>query len=323
MAKTALISGLSGQDGSYLADLLLGKGYRIFGLLRKPDEWGSAEHLQGEVEVSAIDLDCRKSWWQLLDATAPDEIYHLAGLSYVPDSWDDPSQTLKINTHPVCHLLRWMVETRSSARLFFASSSEVFGYQASGWQNERSSLCPSNPYAISKAAAQQMIQAYRQRDGLFACSGILFNHESPRRPLHFVTRKISHAAAAIRLGLKDHVVLGNLDAGRDWGSAKDFVDCFWRSLQAHQPDDYVIGTGQISTVRNLLDIAFGHVGLDWQAYVQQDPRLLRPLESRPMQADSSKAQTQLGWKLSQSVQQWLCDMVDHDLRLLQTTDHRS
>jgi GDPmannose 4,6-dehydratase len=138
-----------------------------------------------------------------------------------------------------------------------------------------------------------------------------------------VTRKISHAAAAIRLGLQDHVVLGNLDAGRDWGSAKDFVDCFWRSLQSPQADDYVIGTGQISTVRNLLDIAFGHVGLDWQKHVQQDARLLRPLESRPMQADSSKAQSQLGWTLSQSVSQWLCEMVDHDLRLLQTPDHRS
>ena len=321
MAKRALITGITGQDGSYLAELLLEKGYEVFGMMRRlsaPNTW-RIEHLLDRITLRPADLLDQLSLLRLVDEIRPHEIYNLAAMSFVPASWDQPMLTGEFNSQGVTRLLDAVRRVDPSIRFYQASSSEMFGKVREVPQNELTPFYPRSPYGVSKVFAHYITVNYRESYNLFAVSGMLFNHESPRRGLEFVSRKVTDGVARIKLGLANTLPIGNLDAHRDWGFAADYVRAMWMMLQRPAPDDYVIATGVSHSVRELVEIAFGHVGLDWQKFVRVDPSLLRPAEVEHLLGDSSKARAELGWKPTVDFKQLVELMVDADLHRLSTS----
>jgi GDPmannose 4,6-dehydratase len=333
MARRALITGITGQDGSYLAELLLEQGYEVFGMVRRssaPNVW-RIEHLLDRLTLRPADLLDQLSMLRLIDDVRPHEIYNLAAMSFVPASWDQPMLTGEYNAQGVTRLLDAVRRVDPTIRCYQASSSEMFGKVRETPQSELTPFYPRSPYGVSKVFAHYITVNYRESYDLFAVSGMLFNHESPRRGLEFVTRKVTHGVARIKLGLADTLSIGNLEARRDWGFAGDYVRAMWLMLQQEHPDDYVIATGISHSVRDLIEIAFGHAGLDWERHVKVDPALLRPAEVDHLLGDASKAKAQLGWTPQVDFKQLIEMMVDADLERLSslppaaarslTTDH--
>ena len=314
----ALITGITGQDGSYLAELLLDKGYEVFGVVRRTSHhsYERIEHLLDRVEIVAADLLDQHSLTVVLQEVRPDEVYNLAAQSYVPTSWTQPVLTGEFTALGVTRILEAIRLVHPSARFYQASSSEMFGKVTETPQRETTRFYPRSPYGVAKVYGHWITVNYRESYGLYAVSGILFNHESPRRGIEFVTRKVSDGVARIKRGLATELRLGNLDARRDWGFAGDYVDAMWRMLQQPEPRDYVVGTGIAHSVRELVEIAFGHVGLDWQRYVVQDPRFVRPAEVDLLLADPSRARAELGWVPRLPFEDLVRLMVDEDLRRL-------
>jgi GDPmannose 4,6-dehydratase len=321
MAKRALITGITGQDGSYLAELLLEKGYEVYGMVRRasaPNLW-RIEHIVDRVVLKPADLLDQLSLLRLVDEVRPTEIYNLAAMSFVPASWDQPMLTGEFNAQGVTRLLDAVRTVDTGIRIYQASSSEMFGKVREVPQTEQTPFYPRSPYGVSKVFAHYITVNYRESYNLFAVSGMLFNHESPRRGLEFVTRKVTDGVARIKLGLAEFLPIGNVDAQRDWGFAGDYVRAMWMMLQKDHPDDYVIATGVSHSVRELLEIAFARVGLDWQKYVRVDPALLRPAEVDHLLGDPSKARAELGWAPSVDFKQLVEMMVDADLELIGST----
>ncbi|HEU4681998.1 MAG TPA: GDP-mannose 4,6-dehydratase [Gemmatimonadales bacterium] len=314
----ALITGVTGQDGSYLAELLLSKGYEVVGVVRRTSHhsYERIEHLLDRIEVVAADLLDQHSLTVVLQDSRPDEVYNLAAQSYVPTSWTQPVLTGEFTALGVTRILEAIRLVHPSARFYQASSSEMFGRVAETPQRETTSFYPRSPYGVAKVYGHWITVNYRESYELFAVSGILFNHESPRRGIEFVTRKVTDAVARIKLGLARELRLGNLDARRDWGFAGDYVEAMWRMLQQPTPQDYVIGTGQTHSVRDLVGAAFGHVGLDWRKHVVTDPKFVRPAEVDLLQADPSKARRELGWSPRVKFEELVAMMVDADLERL-------
>src|SRR6476659_3696454 len=287
----ALITGITGQDGSYLAELLLGKGYEVVGVVRRTSHhsYERIEHLLDRIEVVAADLLDQHSLTVVLQDTRPDEVFNLAAQSYVPTSWTQPVLTGEFTALGVTRILEAIRLVHPSAKFYQASSSEMFGRVTETPQSEKTTFYPRSPYGVAKVYGHWITVNYRESYGLYAVSGILFNHESPRRGIEFVSRKVTDGVARIKLGLATELRLGNLDARRDWGFAGDYVDAMWRMLQQPTAQDFVIGTGVCHTVRELVEAAFGHVGLEWQRYVTTDPRFLRPAEVDQLLGDATKA----------------------------------
>jgi len=316
----ALITGITGQDGAYLAQLLLGKGYEVFGLLRR----SASSHLLGErlrwlgveEQVRMLDGDIAdlSSLLRVMEEAAPDEVYNLAAQSFVKASWQQPLLTGQVTAMGASNLLEAVRLLRPAARFYQASSSEMYGMAQQERQNERTPFYPRSPYAVSKLYAHWITVNYRESFGLHASSGILFNHESPLRSIEFVTRKITDGAARIRLGLAGTLPMGNLDARRDWGHARDYVQAMWMMLQQPRADDYVVATGRTVSVREFCRMAFAHVGLDFERHVTVDPRFLRPAEVDVLQGDASKARQVLGWRPETSLEEMVAEMVEADLR---------
>jgi len=318
MAKRALVTGITGQDGSYLAELLLDNGYEVYGMMRRSSAsnlW-RIEHLLDRLTLKPADLLDQLSLLRLIDEVRPTEIYNLAAMSFVPASWDQPMLTGEYNAQGVTRLLDAVRQVDTSIRIYQASSSEMFGKVREVPQTEKTPFYPRSPYGVSKVFAHYITVNYRESYNLFAVSGMLFNHESPRRGLEFVTRKVSDGVARIKLGLAETLSIGNLDAHRDWGFAGDYVRAMWMMLQRPSPDDYVVATGVSHSVRDLVEIAFAHAGLDWQRYVRVDPALLRPAEVEHLLGDASKARAELGWKPTVDFRQLVEMMVDADLQRL-------
>jgi GDPmannose 4,6-dehydratase len=315
MAKRALITGITGQDGSYLAELLLQQGYQVFGVVRRLSASNSwrIEHLRDRITLLNADLLDQLSLIKAVEEAQPDEFYNLAAMSFVPASWDQPMLTGEFNSQGVTRALEAIRQVNPGIRFYQASSSEMFGRVREVPQTEMTPFYPRSPYGVSKVFGHYITVNYRESYGLFACSGILFNHESPRRGLEFVTRKVTDGVARIRLGLADHLALGNLDAHRDWGFAGDYVRAMWLMLQQDQPDDYVVAMGVAHSVKDLVSEAFSHVGLDWQAHVRTDPRFLRPAEVDHLIGDPAKARRVLGWQPSVDFPGLVRMMVDADL----------
>ncbi len=314
----ALITGVTGQDGSYLAELLLSKGYEVVGMVRRTSHhsYERIEHLLGQVEIVAADLLDQHSLTQVLQETRPDEVYNLAAQSYVPTSWTQPVLTGEFTALGVTRILEAIRLVHPAARFYQASSSEMFGKVQETPQSERTPFYPRSPYGVAKVYGHWITVNYRESYGIYAVSGILFNHESPRRGIEFVTRKVTDGVARIKLGLAGELRLGNLDARRDWGFAGDYVDAMWRMLQQPEAEDYVIGTGKAHSVRDLVQAAFRHVGLDWEKYVVQDPRYMRPAEVDVLLADPRKAESRLGWKPTVEFDDLVAMMVDADIERL-------
>jgi GDPmannose 4,6-dehydratase len=318
MAKRALITGITGQDGSYLAELLLEKGYEVFGTVRRssaPNYW-RIEHLLDRVTLKPADLLDQLSLLRVIDEVRPTEIYNLAAMSFVPASWDQPLLTGEYNAQGVTRLLDAVRQVDTSIRIYQASSSEMFGKVLEMPQTETTPFYPRSPYGVSKVFAHYITINYRESYNLFAVSGMLFNHESPRRGIEFVTRKVSDGVARIKLGLATTLSIGNLDAHRDWGFAGDYVRAMWLMLQQDTPADYVIATGVSHSVRDLVEVAFARVGLDWQKHVRIDPAFLRPAEVEHLLGDASKAKADLGWTPSVDFKKLVEMMVDADLARL-------
>ncbi|HET6464316.1 MAG TPA: GDP-mannose 4,6-dehydratase [Nitrospiria bacterium] len=313
--KKALITGITGQDGSYLAEMLLSKGYRVYGMVRRSstENFERIEHLRDRIELRQADLLDQLSIINLIRATRPEEIYNLAAQSFVPTSWEQPLLTAEFTALGVCRVLEAVRLVDRGIKFYQASSSEMFGKVREVPQTEKTPFYPRSPYGVSKVFGHYLTINYRESYDLFACSGILFNHESPRRGLEFISRKITHGAARIKLGLDKELPLGNLDAERDWGYAGDYVEAIWRMLQQEKPDDYVIATGIKHSVRDLADLAFSHVGLNYKDHVVVDKALLRPAEVDHLLGDSTKARTHLGWKPKVSFEELIRMMVDADL----------
>jgi GDPmannose 4,6-dehydratase len=318
MSPRALITGITGQDGSYLAELLLDKGYEVHGMVRRlsSENHGRIEAIRDRVTLHTGDLLDQSSLTDVLRQSEPEEIYNLAAMSFVAASWNQPTLTAEFTGVGVTRLLEAMRAVCPEARFYQASSSEMFGMVREVPQNELTPFYPRSPYGVAKAYAHFITINYRESYGLFAVSGILFNHESPRRGLEFVTRKVTHAAAAIKLGLATEVRLGNLDARRDWGYAPDYVDAMWRMLQQEEAEDFVIGRGEDHSVRELVDIAFDQAGLEPAAYIKEDPSFLRPAEVDRLIADPAKAREKLGWEPKVSFEEMVRLMVDADLEYL-------
>ena len=318
MAKRALITGITGQDGSYLAELLLDKGYDVYGLVRRasaPNLW-RIQHLLDRIHLRPGDLLDQLSLIRVLADVRPSEVYNLAAMSFVPASWDQPMLTGEYNSQGVTRMLEAIRHVDPKIRFYQASSSEMFGKVREVPQTELTPFYPRSPYGVSKVFAHYITVNYRESYDLFAVSGMLFNHESPRRGLEFVTRKVTDGVARIKLGLASDLRIGNLDAQRDWGFAGDYVRAMWLMLQQDRADDYVISTGVSHSVKELIEIAFGRVGLDWQKYTRQDPAFLRPAEVDHLLGDSTKAQRELGWKPEVDFRQLVEMMVDADLERL-------
>jgi GDPmannose 4,6-dehydratase len=322
MAKRALITGITGQDGSYLAELLLAKGYEVFGIIRRSSSFNTSriDHIYQDPHESGRrlklvygDLNDASSLNKILRDVEPHEIYNLGAQSHVRVSFDVPEYTAEVGALGAVRLLEAIRETGIKPRFYQASSSELFGKVREIPQRETTPFHPRSPYAAAKLYAYWITVNYRESYGLYACNGILFNHESPRRGETFVTRKITRAAAAIKLGRQEKLFLGNLDAKRDWGYAPDFVEAMWLMLQQDAPDDYVIATGETHSVRELLDEAFGRVGLDWQKYVEVDARYFRPAEVDVLIGDPTKAREKLGWQPKVGFRELVHIMVDADL----------
>ena len=315
----ALITGITGQDGSYLAELLLEKGYRVHGIVRRmaledPEHRLSRiHHLQGRIELHPASLESYPSLYNVIKTIQPDECYHLAAQSFVSYSFEDAFSTLNANINGTHYVLEALRDLRPNCRFYFAGSSEMFGKVEEVPQQETTRFHPRSPYGISKVAGYDLTRNYREAYDLHASSGILFNHESPRRGYEFVTRKITSHVARIKLGLDNHVALGNLDAKRDWGHAREYVKAMWLMLQQSAPDDYVIATGETHSVREFCDIAFARAGLNYQDHVQVDPRFFRPAEVELLIGDTAKARQKLGWSYSISFRDLVEEMVDSDL----------
>lgn len=325
MAKRALVTGITGQDGSYLAELLLSKGYEVYGIIRRSSSFNTdrIDHIYQDPHASQRrlhlvygDLNDASSLNKILRDVKPDEIYNLGAQSHVRVSFDIPEYTGEISGLGTLRILEAIRETGISPRFYQASSSELYGKVQEVPQRETTPFYPRSPYAAAKLYAYWITVNYRESYGLFACNGILFNHESPRRGETFVTRKVTKAAAAIKLGLQDKLYLGNLDAKRDWGFAGDYVEAMYLMLQQDKPDDFVIATGETHSIRELLDEAFGHLALDWQQYVEIDPRYYRPAEVDLLIGDASKARRVLGWEPKVKFQELVRMMVDADLAKL-------
>jgi GDPmannose 4,6-dehydratase len=314
----ALITGVTGQDGSYLAELLLEKGYEVVGVVRRTSHhsYERIEHLLDRITVVAADLLDQHSLTVVLQDTRPDEVYNLAAQSYVPTSWTQPVLTGEFTALGVTRILEAIRLVHPAARFYQASSSEMFGKVKETPQKETTPFYPRSPYGVAKVYGHWITVNYRESYGLYAVSGILFNHESPRRGIEFVTRKVTDAAARIKLGLARELRLGNLEARRDWGFAGDYVDAMWRMLQQPSPQDYVIGTGQTHSVQELVELAFSHVGLDWREHVVTDPRFYRPAEVDLLLADPTKARRELGWTPRVAFPELVAMMVDADLERL-------
>jgi GDPmannose 4,6-dehydratase len=316
--RTALITGITGQDGSHLADLLLAKGYKVHGMVRRAssDNLFRIHHILDRIELHQGDLLDSASLVEIVEKTQPDEVYNLAAMSFVPTSWKQPVLTSEFTGLGVTRVLEAIRQVKPAARFYQASSSEMYGKVHETPQRESTVFHPRSPYGVAKVYGHYITMNYRESYNMFACSGILFNHEGPRRGKEFVTRKISSGVAAIKLGLEKELRLGNLQAKRDWGYAGDYVRAMWLMLQQDEPDDYVVGTGETHTVGEFCEIAFDHVGLDWQQYVVVDPQFYRPAEVDLLWSDPTKARTKLGWKPQVSFPQLVRMMVDEDVRLL-------
>ncbi|HEX5446428.1 MAG TPA: GDP-mannose 4,6-dehydratase [Pirellulales bacterium] len=318
MAGTALITGITGQDGSYLAELLLEKGYQVHGMFRRSstETFERVQHLEGKIELHPGDLLDQQSLVSLLKEVQPSEVYNLAAQSFVPTSWQQPQLTGEVTGLGVTRMLDAIRLVNPNIRFYQASSSEMFGKVHETPQRETTPFHPRSPYGVAKVYGHYITVNYRESYGMYACSGILFNHESPRRGLEFVTRKITHGVAKIKLGLAKELRLGNLHARRDWGFAGDYVRAMWLMLQQREADDYVIGTGETHSVEEFVSIAFGHVGLNWRDHVVIDPKFHRPAEVDLLLSDPSKARRVLGWKPQVGFQQLVAMMVAADLAAL-------
>jgi len=316
--KRALITGITGQDGSYLAEFLLAKGYEVHGTVRRSsvERFERIAHIADQVVLHQMDLLDQLSIITVIEDVEPLEIYNLAAQSFVPTSWNQPVLTGEFTALGVTRMLDGIRTVNPDIRFYQASSSEMFGMARETPQNEDTPFYPRSPYGVAKVYGHFITVNYRESYDLFATSGILFNHESPRRGLEFVSRKVTDGVARIKLGLAKTISLGNLDAGRDWGYAGDYVDAMWRMLQQDEPTDYVIGTGIMHTVRDLVDLAFGHADLDWEAYVMQDPAFDRPADVDHLLADASKAKRDLDWEPKVKFEELIRMMVDADLEAL-------
>jgi len=319
--QKALITGMTGQDGSYLAEFLLGKGYEVHGIVRRvaledPEHrlW-RIRHIADKLNIHAASLESYASIFQVIQGVRPDECYHLAAQSFVSYSFEDAFSTININVNGTHYVLSAIQSIVPECKFYFAASSEIFGNAKETPQNENTPFYPRSPYGISKLAGFHLVRNYRDVYGIQASSGILFNHESPRRGFEFVTRKISSHAAKIKLGLEKRLKLGNLDALRDWGHAKEYVRAMWLMLQQDEPDDYVIASGESHSVREFAELAFSHLGLDYRDFVETDPNLFRPAEVYSLSGDSSKARKKLGWNYEYKFEDLVATMVESDLRL--------
>lgn len=321
--KRALITGITGQDGSYLAELLLAKGYEVHGLVRRValedarHRLSRLLHIRDRLHLHAASLESFPSLYSAVNKVQPDELYHLAAQSFVSYSFDDAFSTFRTNIDGTHYVLESVKQAAPACRVYFAGSSEMFGNAPESPQNEETKFSPRSPYGISKVTGYDLSRNYREAYGLFISSGILFNHESPRRGFEFVTRKISSHVARIKLGLADRLPLGNLDASRDWGFAGDYVVGMWQMLQQPQARDYVIATGVSHSVRQFCEVAFDCVGLDWQKYVVVDPDFYRPAEIHQLVGDSSRARRELGWQPTMSFEGLVRSMVENDLKVSQ------
>ena len=318
MNRNALITGITGQDGSYLAEFLLQANYRVFGLVRRSStiNFERIAHLQDKIELIPGDLLDPSSLMAALERSQPEEVYNLASQSFVPTSWSQPVLTGEFTALGVTRLLEAIRVVNPRIRFYQASSSEMFGMVEESPQNEKTRFYPRSPYGIAKLYGHWMTVNYRESYDMFACSGILFNHESPRRGIEFVTRKVSYGAARIKLGLQDKLKMGNLDAERDWGFTGDYVRAMWLMLQQEQPRDYVVATGVSHSVRDVLQVAFSQVGLDYRDYIELDPQLTRPAEVHRLRGDYSKARRELGWEPAVSFEDLIAMMVESDLAQL-------
>ncbi|HEX9935857.1 MAG TPA: GDP-mannose 4,6-dehydratase, partial [Longimicrobium sp.] len=310
--KTALITGITGQDGSYLAELLLEKGYRVFGLVRRSSTvtFERIQHIQDRLELVSGDLTDQNSLLYALQQCEPDEVYNLAAQSFVQTSWNQPTLTGDVTALGVTRMLEAIRVHNPKTRFYQASSSEMFGKVQEVPQTEDTPFYPRSPYGVAKVYGHWITVNYRESYGMYAVSGILFNHESPRRGLEFVTRKVTDAVARIKLGMQDRLHLGNLDAQRDWGFAGDYVRAMWMMLQQDEPSDYVVATHETHSVRDLVEAAFGHVGLDWREHVVQDERFMRPAEVDLLVSDPTRAKAELGWQPTVSFEQLVQMMVE-------------
>jgi GDPmannose 4,6-dehydratase len=317
----ALITGIGGQDGSLLAELLLERGYAVWGVVRpNADPYPDLEPIRDRIELLEADLLDQRSLAQALEAGGPEEVYNLASPSFVPTSWERPVETAGFAAVGATSLLEAIRAVDPSIRFYQASSSEIFGEPRESPQTEETPLEPVTPYGVAKAYAHFIVHSYRRRYGLFACSGILYNHESPRRPLEFLPRKVAHGAAAISLGLQHELVLGDLDARRDWGYADDYVRAMWLMLQQDEPGDYVVASGESHSVRDLVQCAFAHLGLDWQEHVRVDPALQRgSAELHRLVGDSQRARSRLGWEPEVDFAQLVQILVDADIAQLRAS----
>ena len=316
--KSALITGITGQDGSYLAEFLLEKGYRVYGLIRRSStvNFERISHIQRDIELISGDLLDQKSLTSALEVSGAHEIYNLGAQSFVPVSWDQPMLTGEITGLGTTRLLEAVRSVNPNARFYQASTSELFGKAQETPQRESTPFYPRSPYGVSKLYAHWITINYRESYNMYACAGILFNHESPRRGLEFVTRKITHGVALIKLGREKKLHLGNLDARRDWGYAGDFVRAMWLMLQQEEAEDYVIATGVDRTIGDFCRAAFEHVGLDWQEHVVVDPKFFRPAEVNILLGDGTKAKEKLGWEPEISFEEMVQMMVDRDLEVV-------
>jgi len=314
----ALITGITGQDGSYLADLLLAKNYEVWGMVRRSstETFDRIQHIRDQVKIRQADLLDQLSLIRLMEEVQPDEVYNFAAQSFVPTSWEQPVLTAEFDAVGVCRMLEAIRLVNPKIKFYQASSSEMFGKVREVPQKETTPFYPRSPYGVAKVYGHFITVNYRESYGLFAVSGILFNHESPRRGLEFVSRKVTDGVARIKLGLADKLFLGNLDAKRDWGYAGDYVDAVYRMLQQKEPLDYVISSGKSHSVKELVQTAFSYVGLNWEKHVQTDPKLVRPAEVDILLGDSSLAQKNLGWQPKTSFTELVKMMVDADLERL-------
>ena len=319
MAKRALITGVSGQDGSYLAELLLSKGYEVWGIVRRlsAENYERIEHIRDQITLVQGDLLDQSSLAAALTESEPDEVYNLAAQSFVPTSWTQPVLTAEFTSVGVTRLLEAIRQVNPHVRFYQASSSEMYGKVREVPQGEDTPFYPRSPYGVAKVYGHFITVNYRESYDMHCTSGILFNHESPRRGLEFVTRKVSNGVARIKLGLQTELPMGNLEAQRDWGFAGDYVEAMWLMLQQDEPDDYVIATGETHSVERLVEVAFSHAGLDWHDHVKMDERFVRPAEVDLLIGDRSKAENELGWTPTVGVEQLVQRMVDADLDRLQ------
>jgi GDPmannose 4,6-dehydratase len=318
--KSALITGIAGQDGSFLAEFLVEKGYQILGILKKGEDTSNLAQIVGSIQLEETEVTRREDFIRWISKFSPDEVFNFAGLSFIPDCWDNPNRAFEVNTLFVANFLEALKNHAPGARYYQASSSEIFGDPPYTPQDENTPYNPANPYGVSKLASHLLTGMYRRRYGLFAVSGILYNHESPRRPVHYVTQKIARAAAEISMGRTEKLRLGNVDARRDWGFAGDFIRGIWLMLQQEKPLDYILATGVTHSIKDFLQIAFSHLSLDWTDWVETDPELIRPVEVGKLVGNPSRAKEILGWESQITFQELVIMMVDAQVQRLRPSN---